>query len=103
VITAIYLDQYPTPDIRSHRFAYANTLLRVRVQNHRPPKIFPQEAMVTLGDRWYLQWFRCCHSLLFRRSGPQCKRELLNPMVCLVTMIMEGDDEEDLSVLFLVA
>jgi hypothetical protein len=49
VITAIHLDQYPTPDIRSHRFAYANTLLRTRVQEHRTPKSFPQGAMVTLG------------------------------------------------------
>ena len=41
VIAAIHLDQYPTPDIRSHRFAYANTLLRVRVQEYRTPKSFP--------------------------------------------------------------
>ena len=45
VITAIHLDQYPTPDIRSHRFAYANTLLRTRVQKYRTPKSFPQGAM----------------------------------------------------------
>ena len=51
VITAIHLDQYPTPDIRSHRFAYANTLLRTRVQEHRTPKSFPQGAMVALGGQ----------------------------------------------------
>ena len=51
VITAIHLDQYPTPDIRSHRFAYANTLLRMRVQEHRTPKSFPQGAMATLGGQ----------------------------------------------------
>ena len=51
VITAIHLDQYPTPDIRSHRFAYANTLLRTRVQEHRTPKSFPQGAMVVLGGQ----------------------------------------------------
>jgi len=51
VITAIHLDQYPTPDIRSHRFAYANTLLRTRVQEYRTSKSFPQGAMVTLGGQ----------------------------------------------------
>ena len=51
VITAIHLDQYPTPDIRSHRFAYANTLLRTRVQEHWTPKSFPQGAMVALGGQ----------------------------------------------------
>ena len=51
VITAIHLDQYPTPDIRSHQFAYANTLLRTRVQEHRTPKSFPQGAMVVLGGQ----------------------------------------------------
>ena len=51
VITAIHLDQYPTPDITSHQFAYANTLLRTRVQEHRTPKSFPQGAMVTLGGQ----------------------------------------------------
>jgi len=48
VITAIHLDQYPTPDIRPHRFAYANTLLRVGVQEHRTPKSFSQGAMMKL-------------------------------------------------------
>ena len=51
VITAIHLDQCPTPDIRSHRFAYANTLLRTRVQEHWTPKSFPQGAMVALGGQ----------------------------------------------------
>ena len=66
VITIIHLDQYLTPDIRSHRFTYTDTLLRVRVQEHRTPKSFLQRVMMILGDRWHPQWYRYCHILLSR-------------------------------------
>ena len=73
VITIIHLDQYLTPDIRSHRFTYTDTLLRVRVQEHRTPKSFLQRVMMILGDRWHPQWHRCCRSLLCKRGELRCR------------------------------